>query len=86
MDAKDKLLDAFDTLFEKVFKIANDDELSNNDLIELMKSYDNESTDIGTLRTLLMSIKPLLKNNEELKCHYNKLSDRLRELSASKKI
>ncbi|MDV3674483.1 hypothetical protein CMU30_13960 [Elizabethkingia anophelis] len=83
---KDKLLDAFDLLFEKVFNIVNKDKVYYNDLIELMKSYDNESTDRGTLRTLLMSIKPLLKNNEELKCHYNKLSDRLRELSASKKI
>ncbi|WP_185212452.1 hypothetical protein [Elizabethkingia meningoseptica] len=86
LTTKDKLLDAFDLLFEKVFNIVNNDKVYYNDLIELMKSYDNDHSDRGTLRTLLMSIKPTLKDNEELKYYYNKLADRLREGSNSKKI
>lgn len=86
MTTKDKLLDAFDMLFEKVFNIVNNDKVYYNDLIELMKSYDNDSTDRGTFRTLLMSIKPIIKNNEELKHYYNKLANRLRDGSNSNKI
>ncbi|HFI4796499.1 TPA: hypothetical protein ACGQK4_002218 [Elizabethkingia anophelis] len=86
LTTKDKLLDAFDLLFENVFNIVNNDKVYYNDLIELIKSYDNDQSDRGTLRTLLMSIKPILKDNEELKYYYNKLADRLREGSNSKKI
>ncbi|MCT4151344.1 hypothetical protein HZP59_08875 [Elizabethkingia anophelis] len=86
MTTKDKLLDTFDMLFENIFNIVNNDKVYYNDLIEVMKSYDNDHSDRGTLRTLLMSIKPVLKDNEELKYYYNKLAERLREGSNSKKI
>lgn len=86
LNTEDKTLDNFDFLHNKVADIVNNNNTGNNELIELLKSYDNKYSDRGTLRTLLMSIKPILKDNEELKYYYNKLADRLRTGSNSKKI
>ncbi|WP_454060173.1 hypothetical protein [Elizabethkingia ursingii] len=79
-------LNKFDFIHNKVVEIVNNDNLDNNELIKLMRLYNNQYSDRGTLRTLLMSIKPILHDNEGLKYYYNKVADRLRDGSSSKKI
>ncbi|OBS12819.1 hypothetical protein ATE49_15295 [Elizabethkingia miricola] len=79
-------LNKFDFIHDKVVEIVNNDNLDNNELIKLMRLYNNQYSDRGTLRTLLMSIKPILHNNKGLKDYYNKVADRLRDGSSSKKI
>lgn len=79
-------LNKFDFIHDKIVEIVNNDDLDNNELIKLMRLYNNQYSDRGTLRTLLMSIKPILKDNEGLKYYYNKVADRLRDGSSSKKI
>lgn len=76
-------LERYDFLHDKVVEIAENDSIDNLELIKLMRLYNNRNSDRGVLRTLLMSIKPLLRTNEGLKYYFNEMSERLRKGSVN---
>ncbi|MGV2452931.1 UNVERIFIED_CONTAM: hypothetical protein POZ17_22200 [Ralstonia mannitolilytica] len=81
-------LEKYDLLHEKVVEIFESEHIPTNNLIKLLRLYNNEYTDKdrGVLRTLLTSIKPLLKEDEKLFFHYNAVAKRFKYGSNSKII
>ncbi|MDV3776951.1 hypothetical protein CMU25_09410 [Elizabethkingia anophelis] len=79
-------LEKYDLIHEKVVEIYENKNLENTELIKLMRLYDNQYSDRGILRTLLMSIKPILSQNEDLKYYYKEVANRLRRENSNNKI
>lgn len=85
---KKNTLEKYDYLHDKVVEILEDDNIHSNNIIKLLRLYNNQYTDKdrGILRTLLMSIKPILKENDEISYYYNEVAKRFRYGSKSQKI
>lgn len=81
-------LEKYDYLHDKVVQILEDENIHTNNIIKLLRLYNNQYSDKdrGILRTLLMSIKPILKENDELSYYYNEVAKRFKYGSKSKKI
>lgn len=78
-------LEKYDLLYDKVVEIFESENIPTNNLIKLLRLYNNEYTDKdrGILRTLLTSIKPLLKEDEKLYYHYSEVAKRFKHGSNS---
>ncbi|MCI3937071.1 hypothetical protein MQX03_07655 [Chryseobacterium aahli] len=85
---KKNTLEKYDYLHDKVVEIFENKDLHTNNLIKLLRLYNNQYTDKdrGIVRTLLMSIKPLLKDNDEISYYYNEVAKRFRYGSKLQKI
>ncbi|MVM39484.1 hypothetical protein GO730_20970 [Spirosoma sp. HMF3257] len=79
-------LEKFDLLHEKIYDLILEDRL--NDLKKMIKIFDNEFTERGIIRTILMSLKPVIKKDDFLgiKPLYQSLSDTLRVRSLNHTI
>lgn len=81
---KNKTLNRFDVIHDKIENILNDD-ISNGELLKLMRLYSNPQADRGIIRTILMALKRIEKS-EEITFMYNKLADLLRAGNDKKAI
>jgi hypothetical protein len=81
---KNKSLERFDIIHDKIESILNDD-ISNGELLKLMRLYNNPQSDRGILRTILMALKRVEKSDEVLMM-YNKLAEILRVSSDNNAI
>lgn len=79
-------IEKYDLIYNHIQDVINDAERSNAELIKLMRLYNNSYTDKGIIRTILMTIKPILRTEEDLYQYYNDLSSTLRGRSKTGKI
>lgn len=75
--AKDKSLNRFDIIHDKIENILNDNNISNGELLKLMRLYKSDNSDKGVIRTILMALKRIDKTDTLLEM-YNELADLLR--------
>ncbi len=74
---KDKSLYRFDIIHDKIENILIDDNISNGELLKLMRLFDNSNSDKGIIRTILMALKRVEKTNT-ISDMYNNLASLLR--------
>lgn len=74
---KDKSLNRFDIIHDKIENILIDDNISNGELIKLMRLFNNSNSDKGIIRTILMALKRVEKT-DTLSEMYNNLVSLLR--------
>jgi len=79
-------IEKYDMIYNYVVDTVNSDETSNEELIKLMRLYNNKFTDKGIVRTILMSIKPLIPLEIGLKPHYDSLVETFKSRSQTNKI
>ena len=81
---KNKTLDRFDIIHDKIENILNED-ISNGELLKLMRLYNNPQADRGIIRTVLMALKRVDKS-EEITFMYNTLATLLKAGNDNKAI
>lgn len=79
-------LEKYDILHDKIYEFISENKI--DDLNKLIKVFSNDCTDRGVLRTILMSLKPIIKNESftQLKPSYDNISDLLRIGSLNNQI
>ncbi|WP_337045437.1 hypothetical protein [Emticicia sp. 17c] len=79
-------LEKYDLLHDKIYEFIDEDKI--NDISKLIKVFNNNCTDRGVLRTILISLKPIIHNEtyKQLNSSYQSLSELLRAGSSKKKI
>ncbi|WP_394665809.1 hypothetical protein [uncultured Chryseobacterium sp.] len=79
-------IEKYDLIHDYIYQILNDDNRSNEELIKIIKLYNNDYIEKGILRTILMSLKPIINREIGLLPHYNSLAEKLRSRSKTGKI
>lgn len=81
---KNNTLHRFDIIHDKIENILNED-ISNGELLKLMRLYNNPQADRGIIRTVLMALKRVDKS-EEITFMYNTLATLLKAGNDNKAI
>ena len=79
-------LDRFDLVYNRIVEIIESDEINNGEILKIMRLYNNPNSDRGIIRTILMTIKPVLSKNNNLSEMYSSLAKILRDSNPSKTI
>ena len=82
----DKSLAKYDTIHNEIVRIIKDGNLSNGEALKIMRLYNYETADRGIIRTILITLKPVLNDNKDLSDMYQSLAKILREGSIHKTI
>lgn len=70
-------LEQYDIAHNKIINSIVGDNVE-SELVEILSEYDNDDTNRGILRTILIAVKPIRDINDEVSIVYNRLADRLR--------
>lgn len=81
-----KTLEKYDILHYYMRDIIISDSIENEELIKIIRLYNQFYIDRGILRTILMTLKPIIKNNEGLTPYYDRISETFRSGSKNKRI
>ncbi|MBO6184155.1 MAG: hypothetical protein J6O88_05590 [Chryseobacterium sp.] len=76
----------YDILHYFIKNIILSDDEDNQEIIKIIRLYDHLYVDRGILRTILMALKPIIKNNEGLVPYYDRIAATFRNGSKSKMI
>jgi hypothetical protein len=76
----------FDSIHNKIVEIINSEKIDNGEILKIMKLYDYSQSDRGVLRTILMTLKPVFKNESKITDKYIALAKLLRDGSVNNKI
>lgn len=81
-----RTFEKYDILHYFIKDIIISDNEDNQELIKIIRLYDHLYVDRGILRTILMALKPIIKNNEGLIPYFNRITETFRNGSKSKMI
>lgn len=81
----DESLNRYDIVYKRIVEII-ESEKNIREVLKIMRLYNYSQSDRGILRTILMTLKPVLPKNEELTIMYKALADILRAGSLNKAI
>ncbi|PQA90904.1 hypothetical protein B0A69_19415 [Chryseobacterium shigense] len=79
-------IDKYDLIYNYIVNTINDDNSSNEELIKLIRLYNNKFTEKGIIRTILMTLKPIIKEEDGLFAYYDSLVKTFRSRSQTRKI
>lgn len=79
-------LDRFDLVYNRIVEIIESDEINNGEILKIMRLYNNPNSDRGIIRTILMTLKPVISKNTNLSVMYNSLAKILRAGNPKNKI
>ena len=71
-------LERFDEVHNRLLSWIEEDDIQDKEIIKLMKLYSFAHSDRGIVRTILMTLKPIVSIREQLAPIYNSLADILR--------
>lgn len=79
-------IEKYDILHYFIKNILVSDDEDNQDIIKIIRLYNQAYIDRGIVRTILMALKPVIKNNEGLIAYYEEITATFRNGSKSKMI
>ncbi|MCS4300685.1 hypothetical protein [Chryseobacterium sp. BIGb0232] len=82
----DDSLEKYGLIYKHIVDIINDDETLNEEIIKILRLYNNHFTKKGVIRTILMTLKPIINREVGLLPHYEDLVKTFRSRSNTGKI
>lgn len=79
-------IEKYDLIYDHIVGIINNDEISNEEIIKIMRLYDNKFSEKGIIRTILMTLKPIVNREIGLLPQYEDLVKTFRSRSNTGKI
>jgi len=83
---QNKTLEKYDIVYDRIVQIIDNDTIDNGEILKIMRLYNHTESDRGVIRTILMTLKPVLKKNEKLTEMYKSLANVLRAGSSNNSI
>lgn len=79
-------IEKYDLIYNYIVDTVNSEERPNEELIKLIRLYNNKFSEKGIVRTILMTLKPIISSEIGLKPHYDNLVETFRSRSQTRKI
>ncbi|WP_284461271.1 hypothetical protein [Chryseobacterium sp.] len=79
-------IEKYDLIYNHIVGLINNDEISNEEIIKIMRLYDNKFSEKGIIRTILMTLKPIISREAGLLPQYEDLVKTFRSRSNTGKI
>ncbi|KAB1231588.1 hypothetical protein [Chryseobacterium viscerum] len=79
-------IEKYDVIYNHIVDIFKDEQSPNEEIIKIIRLYNNDYSEKGILRTILMTLKPIIKKEVGLLPHYEKLAETFRLRSKTRKI
>lgn len=76
----------YDLIYDYIVETLNNEERPNEELVKLIRLYNNKFSEKGIVRTILMTLKPIINSEMGLKPHYDNLVETFRSRSQTRKI
>lgn len=82
----DDSIEKYDVIYHHIVNTINDENSPNEELIKLIRLYNNNFTEKGIIRTILMTLKPIISQDVGLLPYYDSLVKTFRSASNTGKI
>ncbi|KPE51240.1 hypothetical protein [Chryseobacterium indologenes] len=79
-------IEKYDIIYDYILEVVNNEDRSNEEIIKLMTLYNNKFSEKGIVRTILMTLKPIIERETGLIPHYQSLVETFRSRSKTGKI
>lgn len=79
-------IEKYDLIYNYIVDIINDNNSPNEEIVKIIRLYDNHFTEKGIIRTILMTLKPIINKEVGLLPYYNSLVTTFRSRSHTTKI
>lgn len=79
-------IEKYDLIYNYIVNTINDDNTPNEEIIKLIRLYDNKFSEKGIIRTILMTLKPIINREVGLFPYYESLVKTFRSRSNTGKI
>ncbi|AZB29184.1 hypothetical protein [Chryseobacterium balustinum] len=79
-------IEKYDLIYNHIVEIINNENIPNEEIIKIIRLYDNHFSEKGILRTIIMSLKPIIERETGLLPYYENLVKTFRLRSNTGKI